>query len=60
MSSMEMIPLCWKCSESKWRKNRTKNVVDQRMNPKIFVGCKKCAKIKSWDDAKKDCPLLDN
>lgn len=47
-----MIPMCWKCSQAKTKPD------DVFIGAEVLTGCKSCDTIKSYDDAKKHCPLL--
>ena len=47
-----MIPLCHKCKD-------VITTYDEIFNAECLTGCKSCDTIKSYEDAKEQCPLLE-
>jgi hypothetical protein len=48
---MKEIPLCHKCYSAITELNLAYNCYE-------LIGCKECAEIENWQDAKVMCPLL--
>ena len=48
----QMIPMCWKCSQSQTEPD------DVFIGAMVLTGCDACDIIKSYEDAKKHCPLI--
>jgi len=50
---MKQIPMCWKCASAILTRKETSDKLCLE-----FIGCKECAEINNWKDAKALCPLL--
>lgn len=50
---MKTIPMCWKCVNVILKPNRYNHEI------KTMIGCKECRNIKSYNDARIICPLID-
>lgn len=50
-------PLCYKCENGLWAKTKGASIVDKRLNPEEFKGCREDSRV-TQKNFETMCPLL--